>query len=178
VSRVPRGNLNLANLFSLLRVPLALLFLLYRDAGVRLFLIALAGISDFLDGWVARRRGGTRLGALLDPITDKVFLVTALISLAVNGPLRLVELLVLLARDIAVAFGLAVVLLRRAPVRMAARMPGKVVTVLQLLALVVLTAFPAWRVPVVLVVGMASAIAIADYGNLAMRGLRAREPAR
>ena len=172
---MPHRLLNLPNLLSLARAPLAILFLLYRDTTVRLVLIALAGASDYLDGFLARRRGRTRLGAIIDPITDKLFLVTALISLAVNGPLRLLELLVLLARDIAVALGFAVVALRRAPMKLSARMPGKVVTVLQLLALLVITARPAWRLPVVTAVGLASALAIADYGGGAVRALRSRE---
>lgn len=167
---------SLPNLISLLRIPLAIVFLLYRDTTLRLVLIALAAASDFLDGYLARRRGRTRLGAILDPVTDKTFLVTALISLAVNGPLRLTELLVLLARDIAVALGFAIVVLRRAPMQLSARFPGKLVTVLQLAALVVLTAFPAWRMPVIIAVGLASVVAIGDYGSSAVRALRAREP--
>jgi CDP-diacylglycerol--glycerol-3-phosphate 3-phosphatidyltransferase/cardiolipin synthase len=172
---VARGLLHLPNLVSLLRIPLAIGFLLLRDPAVRIAIIAAAAASDFMDGWLARRRGRSRLGAILDPVTDKTFLVSALISLAVNGPLRLLELLVLLARDIAVAIGFAVVLLRRAPMKLSARMPGKVVTVLQLLALVLLTLWPGLRVPVVVAVGLASAVAIADYGADAVRALRARE---
>lgn len=175
---MPARVLNLPNLLSLLRIPLAIAFLLYRDTAVRLVLIALAAASDYLDGYLARRRGRTRVGAILDPVTDKTFLVTALISLAVNGPLRLLELLVLLARDIAVAFGFAVVVIRRAPMALGARRSGKVVTVLQLLALVVITALPAWRAPVVIAAGLASAWAIFDYGSGAIRALRARAPAR
>lgn len=169
-----RGLFYLPNLISLLRIPLAMGFLLLRDPLMRIGIIAAAAASDFLDGWLARRRGRSRLGAILDPVTDKTFLVSALVSLAVNGPLRIAELLVLLARDIAVAFGFAVVIVRRAPMKLSARMPGKVVTVLQLLALVLLTLWPGLRVPVVIGVGIASAVAIGDYGVGAVRALRAR----
>jgi phosphatidylglycerophosphate synthase len=102
-----------------------------------------------------------------------VFLVTAVLSLGVRGPLSLLELLVLLSRDIAVAFGFAVVVLLHAPMRFSARMPGKVVTVMQLGALVAIVLLPEWKLPVVALVGAASAVAILDYGRLAVRALRA-----
>jgi len=164
--------LTLPNLVSAARVPLALAFLAFDQRALRLALIGAAGVTDFVDGWLARRGRGTRMGAVLDPITDKMFLVTALISLAVNGPLSLAELLILLARDLAVAVGFAIVVLRRAPMRLSARMPGKVVTVLQLAALVALVLLPEQKLPVIAVVGAASAVAILDYGRLAILALR------
>ena len=48
-----------------------------------LTLFALASISDFIDGWMARRLGVvSKLGAMLDPIADKVLIGTCLVSLA------------------------------------------------------------------------------------------------
>lgn len=162
----------LPNLVSAARVPMAIAFLALEGRIARLVLIAAAGLTDFVDGWLARRGRGSRFGAVLDPVTDKAFLVTALISLAVTGPLSLPELLVLLARDVAVAFGFAVVVLLHAPMHLSARLPGKTVTVLQLAALVTLVMMPAWKVPVLAVVGAASAVAILDYGRLAIIALR------
>jgi phosphatidylglycerophosphate synthase len=169
----PPAPLTVPNLVSAARIPLALAFLAFDQRLVRLLLIAAAGLTDFADGWLARRGRGTSLGAVLDPITDKVFLVTALISMAVNGPVNAVELLVLLARDLAVAVGFTIVVLRRAPMRLSARMPGKVVTVLQLAALVALVLLPDWKQVVVAVVGAASAVAVLDYGRQAILALRA-----
>lgn len=165
------------NLLSLVRLPLAAAFLLSAERDVRLALIAAAAATDFLDGYLARRGRGTRVGAVLDPITDKTFVVTAIVSLALNGPLNLPELLVMLSRDIAVGIGLAIVLARRAPMRLAARMPGKVATVVQLAGLLALVIAPAWKLPVVLAVGAASAVAIWDYGREAVRALRAPQHA-
>ncbi|NJD09644.1 MAG: CDP-alcohol phosphatidyltransferase family protein [Gemmatimonadetes bacterium] len=167
-----RRLLTLPNLISAARVPMAIAFLAIDHRITRLVLIVAAGLTDFADGWLARRGRGSRFGAVLDPVTDKAFLVTALISLAVSGAISMPELLVLLARDGAVAFGFAVVVLLHAPMHLSARLPGKTVTVLQLAALVVLVLFPAWHVPVVTVVGAASAVAICDYGRLAVIALR------
>jgi CDP-diacylglycerol--glycerol-3-phosphate 3-phosphatidyltransferase len=160
------------NLVSLARLPLAAAFLLTAHRDVRLALIAGAAATDFLDGWLARRGHTTRLGAVLDPVTDKAFVVTAILSLAINGPLTTPELLVMLSRDIAVGIGLAIVLLRHARMQLSARMPGKVATVAQLAGLVALVAAPAWKLPIIALVGVASAIAIADYGREAIRALR------
>lgn len=169
--------LTIPNLISLARIPLAIAFLASDHRLTRLALIAAAALTDFLDGWLARRGRRTSFGAVLDPVTDKTFLVTAIMSLAVNGPISVLEMLVLLSRDIAVAIGLAIVLWRRAPMKLSARMPGKVATVAQLAGLLALVITPAARIPVVLLVGLASAVAIWDYGRTAVRALRAPETA-
>lgn len=174
---MPQRLLTLPNLVSLARVPLAVAFVLSDDRVARLALIAAAAATDFLDGFLARRGRGTRLGAILDPVTDKTFWITAIIGLAVQGPLTLLELLVMLSRDIAVALGVAVVLLRRARMAFKARMSGKVTTVVQLAGLIALVAAPAWKAPVVIVVGVVSAVAIWDYGREAVRALRAPQHA-
>ncbi len=66
-----------------------------------LVLLAVAGLTDSLDGWAARRVGAvSRAGAVLDPVADKVLLVTVYVSLGAAGliPLWLVWLVV--ARDV------------------------------------------------------------------------------
>ena len=172
-----RALFALPNLLSLARLPLALAFLLTDQRAVRLALIAAAGATDFLDGWLARRGRGSRLGAILDPVTDKTFWIVAMISLAVQGPLSTGELLVMLSRDIAVAIGVAIILLRGATMEFRARMPGKVATVVQLAGLVALVAFPALKRPVIILVGAVSAIAILDYARVGVRALRASQTA-
>ena len=70
--------INLPNLISLFRIPLALLFFIPSSA-LRLTLLAIAMLTDGLDGYIARRYGlQTRLGAILDPLTDKFFVLVAL----------------------------------------------------------------------------------------------------
>lgn len=69
------------NLMSLVRVPLgALVWVAPRNTLWVLSLLALAGLSDLLDGRLARSRGvpGDELGAWLDPLCDKVFIASAL----------------------------------------------------------------------------------------------------
>ena len=66
---------NLSNSLSLLRAPLAFLFL-FENATVRLIAILLAMITDSIDGYLARKwHTATRFGAVLDPAMDKFFVV-------------------------------------------------------------------------------------------------------
>src|SRR4051812_24006719 len=81
----PRGDsapfLDAANLLTLSRIPLGALILLNaRNRKIVLSLIAAAGVTDMLDGWVARRdpRHSQAVGAWLDPLCDKAFVLSVL----------------------------------------------------------------------------------------------------
>ena len=63
-------------------VPVAVWFVLQGRMGWALVLFVLAGVSDGVDGWLARRRGGTVLGAWMDPAADKALLVGMFVALA------------------------------------------------------------------------------------------------
>ena len=58
--------------------PVLILFLMDRSYGVGTLLFLVAGITDALDGWFAKRFDCvTRLGTILDPIADKMLIITA-----------------------------------------------------------------------------------------------------
>ena len=104
---------NLLTLSRLLMAPLVALSILGGADGQALGWLIAAGITDGLDGWLARRFGwSTRFGALLDPVADKVLLVTVYVSMGIAGlvPNWLVALVV--GRDVLIlAFaGVALVL--------------------------------------------------------------------
>ena len=74
-----------------------------HDLALGIFLAAAA--TDAIDGWIARRRGPTALGALLDPLADKVLVVVPLIALSAIGmgwPVTVVTVLTA-ARELIVA---------------------------------------------------------------------------
>ena len=72
-----------------------------------LILIALAGISDFLDGFLARKNNWrSELGATLDPIADKFLLITLFISLYIMQLIPYWLTAVVIMRDVMIAFGL------------------------------------------------------------------------
>jgi phosphatidylglycerophosphate synthase len=97
-----RELVRLPNLLSLVRLPLALVFLLVVERpALALGVLALAGLSDVLDGWVARRLGQeSKLGAALDGVVDKVFVLTVGLGLVLANKLPLAEALMLGARDL------------------------------------------------------------------------------
>src|SRR6185369_7343415 len=81
---------NALTLFRIFLVPFLVVVLLTKFAGrefVGLGIFLLAAGTDFLDGYLARRRGQiTRLGTLLDPIADKLLMSAAFISLVEMDP--------------------------------------------------------------------------------------------
>lgn len=167
--------LSLPNLLSMSRVVLAAIFPFARDPALQASLVAAAGASDFLDGWVARsRHAATRRGALLDPVTDRLFVLAALGSYLALGELSASQCLVLLLRDVATTIGFLVA--RVVPslqrVSFKARWPGKVVTAVQIVVLLAVPLLPRVVGPLVIAVGVLSMWAIADYA-LALRRARA-----
>ena len=157
----------LPNAVSLSRLGLAAAFVMTRDVGWRLALVGVASTTDYLDGWLARRRGGfSRWGALIDPGTDRAFAVIGVATLAWEGILHVVDVAVFLSRDLATA--VAFLVARRVKslrgFTFVLRFPGKVVTVLQFLALVVAISAPRRVAALIAVLAVASLIAIGDYG--------------
>ena len=168
--------LSLPNVISLSRIVLAAAFVAAPDPGARVLLIILASLSDFLDGWLARRSGeATRWGALIDPIADRAFVFTAICVYLYEGSVTRGQYFTFLARDIATALGFVVARLVSwlRPVEFKARWSGKVVTVFQLAMLLAVPLRPELVAPIVLVIGITAAISIVDYTLMLWRA-RAR----
>lgn len=102
-------RLNLPNALTLFRiflVPFLVVVLLTKFEGREIVALAIfltATATDFLDGWLARRRGEiTTLGTLLDPIADKLLISAAFISLVELGLVPAWMVVVVVAREFAV----------------------------------------------------------------------------
>lgn len=173
--RHPLGSV--PNLLSCSRLVLAAGFVAADAPDARVGLIGVAAISDFLDGWLARRvKATSRWGALLDPFADRVFVLTAVATLLFIGTLTTVEYFIFILRDLmtAVGFLVARVIPWLRTVEFKARLLGKVVTVAQLLALTVVLVAPK-AMPLMLgVVGVASVLSIVDYTLTLWRARPAR----
>jgi len=100
------GNelLTIPNMLSMLRlaaVPVFLWLLLSNQNGAALILLASAGLTDYLDGFFARKFNQvTRLGQLLDPAADRLYIISTLIGMTVAGHVPLWLTLVIVARDV------------------------------------------------------------------------------
>ncbi len=159
----------MADLLTFSRIPLAIAFVLTSSTDWRLVILWLAGISDFIDGFVARRWGSSRLGAVLDPVADKVFTISAFGVVLVSGALTWWEVAIILSRDLAatVAF-LATVVLKR-PSAIEARVAGKLVTIGQLLVLLAFLLDSSLLRPLAWATGVVALVAIWDYVGVAAR---------
>lgn len=133
--------LNLSNILSLSRAAFALAFL-QENPWIRLLAIALAMLSDFLDGYIARKqRTTTQFGAILDPIMDKFFVFFAAGVFFLENKLSILGLLALLSRDISLCiFGLFLGIVRGwKGYEVKAIWWGKLTTVAQFALLIALT---------------------------------------
>jgi CDP-diacylglycerol--glycerol-3-phosphate 3-phosphatidyltransferase len=163
--RSPRTRLlTIPNLVSLLRLPLAVIFILTESTTGRAAIIVIAAISDGVDGWLARKlRQDKGAGQLVDPITDKLFVLVALATFAARRELAPWMVVVMLARDIYTSIAYFILKALNWGVRFKARFSGKAVTVLQL---AVMLAALLWReavVPLIIATMITSAFSIGDY---------------
>jgi cardiolipin synthase len=96
--------LSLPNLISIARlalVPLIVSLMLGQDYDLAFLVFVLAGASDAIDGFIAKRFNMmTVLGAYLDPIADKALLVSVYVTLGVQGHLAQVLVTIVVARDL------------------------------------------------------------------------------
>jgi cardiolipin synthase (CMP-forming) len=103
------------NLFSLARLALApyvFVLLWRRDYSLALVLFGVAGLTDWLDGLFARRfAGASRLGAVLDPVADKVLLSGSFLVLALTGAIETWVAALVIGRDVLILFFAAVAFL-------------------------------------------------------------------
>jgi CDP-diacylglycerol--glycerol-3-phosphate 3-phosphatidyltransferase len=137
-ARTLRGEaLNLPNLITMVRmamIPVILWFTYYesrRASFIAAILFAVTGATDFLDGWVARRRGlETVIGKFLDPLADKLVVMAALVMLVHLGRVAAWVVIVIMAREFIVS-GLRTIAMSEGIV-IAAGQEGKTKTIFQI----------------------------------------------
>ncbi len=151
-------SLNLANKITLLRIlciPLFIAATLYLEAGrtymrpVQVIIFFVAVISDALDGFIARiYNQQTQLGTWLDPIADKLLLITSFILLASLDGLPHLKLLIwlvviVLSRDILIVCGCLLIHMIKGKLNVHPSASGKITTFLQMMTIVTrLVGFP------------------------------------
>jgi CDP-diacylglycerol--glycerol-3-phosphate 3-phosphatidyltransferase len=137
---------NVLTVIRILLVPVLVVVLLGETENgdvLAAVIFAAASVTDFVDGWIARRNESvTNFGKLLDPIADKLLVIAALVSLVSLDRLAAWVAMVIIARELAVTVARA-----QAPEVIAAAGWGKVKTVLQVAAIFFLILFdpsPLW----------------------------------
>lgn len=190
----PWGSLNWPNRISLLRLLLVAPFVVLllnqqevswaRYAALGIFVIM--AVSDFLDGLLARRFNlKTRLGALLDPLADKVLIVCSVVLLSMEGSspgkdytLRNWVVVAVVGKDLWVVFGTIVVYFVTDRLRIQPTLPGKFATLVQLATVIVALLAPdidgltGWGKPIVLAMSVlvvaTAAAAVVSYTRLGL----------
>ncbi|MEW7979815.1 MAG: CDP-alcohol phosphatidyltransferase [Candidatus Sedimenticola endophacoides] len=147
---------DIPNLISILRIFLTIpvvWLLLEQRFGWALVLFFIAGVSDGLDGYLAKRNGWeSRLGGLLDPLADKVLLVSSFLSLALIGVVPVWLVLLVILRDLVIVTGALVYHYRIAELEAAPSMLSKINTTAQIILVLSvvldrgLLALPQWLI--------------------------------
>ena len=105
-------TISIPNILTILRIlltPLFIILLLRNQLTSALLVFSLAGISDALDGFIARYFNlRTELGAYLDPTADKLLLTSAYICLAVLGVIPSWLTVIVITRDVVIVLGIAI----------------------------------------------------------------------
>jgi CDP-diacylglycerol--glycerol-3-phosphate 3-phosphatidyltransferase/cardiolipin synthase len=139
-----RDLLLVPGILSLTRVPLAIAFPFVASRPyAALALLVTAGLTDVLDGFWARRFDqATPTGAVIDPITDKLFVASVVVTLLVQGRLRPLDLVLLSTREIGelplvVWFVVSHASRKARAEQPLANLPGKTATLLQFVTVAV-----------------------------------------
>jgi cardiolipin synthase len=142
MARLARHHLpNLLTLSRVALVPVLILLLHERRYGAALVVFVVAGVSDALDGYLAKRwQVQSQFGAILDPVADKLLLVTAYVMLTLSGHIPFWLTLTVASRDVLIVGGYLVYTSHAGPVHMRPSILSKLNTFLQLALIALLLA--------------------------------------
>lgn len=157
---IGQDSINLPNFLTLVRICLIPVFVLVfleptpERSLVAAVIFAVAAVTDLLDGYIARRTGQiTKLGKLLDPIADKMLVLSALILLVNIDRVSALVALLIIARELAVTGIRAIAAGERLII--ASETTGKYKMALQVVAIVLL---------------ILEGTGLAEFGNLHLAG--------
>jgi cardiolipin synthase (CMP-forming) len=126
----------LPNLLTLIRLaasPVTAWLLLGSRFQEALALVLIAGVTDWLDGFAARQlRVNDRLGVVLDPLADKILLLTLFLTLGVLGLIKAWLLCLVIGRDIVIVVGALLIRAFRGIRQFLPSLPGKISTFFQI----------------------------------------------
>ena len=134
--------MNLPNFLSIIRILLIpiLVFALFKwSTGIFLALLLVTGLTDFFDGYLARKlKKETPNGAMLDILADRLLIITLFIALAIKLDLKLILIFFILFRDIIAVIGQILLFLRYKFTERAVIRPtllGKFTTLIQIITI-------------------------------------------
>ncbi|SON56321.1 putative CDP-diacylglycerol-glycerol-3-phosphate 3-phosphatidyl-transferase 2 [Hartmannibacter diazotrophicus] len=141
---------NIITILRLVAVPAFILLMLDRDFHLAMLFFVVAGVSDGIDGAIARHFNQTsELGAYLDPVADKSLLLSAFGTLGLVGVIPAWLVVLVFSRDVLIVGGVVLAWLMDRPVAIEPIMVSKVNTVAQIgyVTLVLAGLADYWSVP-------------------------------
>ena len=133
-------------------LPFFLILIFYRHFSWALLILILAGLTDGLDGLLARSLNQkTSLGAYLDPLADKLLLSSSFVVLSLEGQIRWWLTILVLSRDVLLLTSAAVIMVTVGYRRFPPSVFGKITTLLQILLVFVVLLTTMFRPPAMLV---------------------------
>ena len=133
---------NFLSLVRIILVPITVIFLINGSFFTALAIFTLAGITDGLDGLLARvLNQKTILGTYLDPIADKALLTSCFVTLSVVGVIPGWLTVIVVSRDFIILFGITILFMISVPFEMRPAFVSKVTTALQLITVFLVLIF-------------------------------------
>ena len=138
--------MNLANKITILRIlliPFFISFILYSKWEMALIIFIIAAVSDGIDGYLARTlKQRTELGRILDPIADKILILSAFIAFSVVKDLpaaiklpRYVPI-VIISRDAIIVLGVLLIYFMKGKIEIKPTIISKITTFLQMITVI------------------------------------------
>lgn len=128
---------NIVTASRMMLIPVFVTFIFYHRFTAALIIWVIAGLTDLLDGFLARRlHQSTSLGVILDPMADKLLLVTAFVVLSMPyfefQPIPFWLTAVVISRDVFIVVGALMMFITTGFRRFRPSLPGKLNTLVQL----------------------------------------------
>jgi cardiolipin synthase len=124
---------NYITLFRVILIPFFIDLMLYHFYRAALLIFVVAGLTDALDGMIARlTKQKTELGAILDPAADKMLILSAFVTLVIHGWLPVWLVIIVVSRDVILVLGGVILYFMKHDLRIEPSIIGKLTTVMQL----------------------------------------------
>jgi cardiolipin synthase len=129
---------NLLTILRILLTPVLVILLLDQRLNQALLVFIAAGITDGLDGLIARLyRQKSRLGSFLDPMADKLLLASTYVILGYQGLVPKWLTVIVLSRDVLIVLGIFILFIQNHEVEIKPALASKLTTVAQIVTVVV-----------------------------------------
>lgn len=138
---------NKVSIFRVISIPFFLVSVLYHTPQrdflryISLGIFFLAMLSDFIDGYIARvKKQKTKFGSIIDPLADKLLLVTSVTCLYIKNPEKFLPLwavMIVISRDVIILLGAVIIYLLKQDASVSPSVFGKLTTFFQMMMVMV-----------------------------------------